>query len=88
VWAPFITKKGSSTEARCWSIALVYVLTYAIAIKRALSSKRRRSQMARNREKSNDPWYVKVAFSLFLCVLSLVALYSGVPVVQFVTRGL
>jgi hypothetical protein len=48
--------------------------------------------MARNREKSNrhDPWYAKVAFGLFLCVLvgSLVALYSGVPVVQFVTRGL
>jgi hypothetical protein len=45
-----------------------------------------------NREKSNryDPWYAKVAFGLFLCVLvgSLVALYSGVPVVQFVTRGL
>ena len=35
--------------------------------------------MARNREKSNDPWYAKVAFGLFLCVLvgSLVALYSG-----------
>jgi hypothetical protein len=46
--------------------------------------------MARNREKSNDPWYAKVAFGLFLCVLvgSLVALYSGIPVVQFVTRGL
>jgi len=48
--------------------------------------------MARNREKSNhyDPWYAKIAFGLFLCVLvgSLVALYSGVPVVQFVTRGL
>jgi hypothetical protein len=48
--------------------------------------------MARNREKSNpnDPWYAKVVFGLFLCVLvgSLVALYSGVPVVQFVTRGL
>ena len=45
-----------------------------------------------NRQKSNryDPWYAKVAFGLFLCVLvgSLVALYSGVPVVQFVTRGL
>jgi hypothetical protein len=56
----------------------------------ALSTKRRRSQMARNREKSNDPWYAKVAFGLFLFVLvgSLVALYSGVPVVQFVTRGL
>ena len=38
--------------------------------------------MARNREKSNDPWYAKVAFGLFLCVL------VGVPVVQFVTRGL
>ena len=90
MWGSFITKKGSPTEARYWSIALVYVLTYAIAIKRALSSKRRRSQMARNREKSNDPWYAKVAFGLFLCVLvgSLVALYSGVPVVQFVTRGL
>ena len=61
-----------------------------ISVQRALSSKRRRSQMARNREKSNDPWYAKVAFGLFLCVLvgSLVALYSGVPVVQFVTRGL
>jgi hypothetical protein len=35
-----------------------------------------------------DPWYAKVAFGLFLCVLvgSLVALYSGVPVVQFVTQ--
>jgi hypothetical protein len=48
--------------------------------------------MARNREKSNhyDPWYAKIAFGLLLCVLvgSLVALYSGVPVVQFVTRGL
>jgi hypothetical protein len=48
--------------------------------------------MAPYREKSNrhDPWYAKVAFGLFLCVLvgSLVALYSGVPVVQFVTRGL
>jgi len=48
--------------------------------------------MARNREKSNhyDPWYAKIAFALFLCVLvgSLVALYSGVPLVQFVTRGL
>jgi len=48
--------------------------------------------MARNREKPNryDPWYAKIAFGLFLCVLvgSLVALYSGVPVVQFVTRGL
>jgi hypothetical protein len=48
--------------------------------------------MAPNREKSNrhDPWYAKVAFGLFLCVLvgSLVARYSGVPVVQYVTRGL
>ena len=48
--------------------------------------------MARNREKSNhyDPWYAKIAFGLFLCVLvgSLVALYSGVPVVEFVARGL
>jgi hypothetical protein len=46
--------------------------------------------MARNREKSDDPWYAKVVFGLFLFVLvgSLVALYSGVPVVQFVTRGL
>ena len=37
---------------------------------------------------SYDPWYAKVAFGLFLCVLvgSLVALYSGVPVVQLVTR--
>ena len=25
--------------------------------------------MARNREKSNDPWYAKVAFGLFLFVL-------------------
>jgi hypothetical protein len=32
VWAPFITKRGSPTEARYWSIALVYVLTYAIAV--------------------------------------------------------
>ena len=37
-----------------------------------------------------DPWYAKVAFGLFLCSLSslvglLVALYSGVPVVQFMT---
>jgi hypothetical protein len=48
--------------------------------------------MAPNREKSNcyDPWYAKVAFGLFLCVLvgSLVALYSSVPVVQYVTRWL
>jgi len=38
--------------------------------------------MACNRQKSNryDPWCVLVG--------SLVALYSGVPVVQFVTRGL
>jgi hypothetical protein len=35
-----------------------------------------------------DPWYAKVAFGLFLCVLvgSLVALYSGVPMVEFVTQ--
>jgi hypothetical protein len=54
-----------------------------ISVQRALSS-------TRNREKFNDPWYAKVAFGLFLCALvgSLVALYSGVPVVQFVTRGL
>jgi hypothetical protein len=47
-------------------------------------SKTRRSQMARTREKFNDPWYAKVAFGLFLCVLvgSLAALYSGVPLVQ------
>jgi hypothetical protein len=40
--------------------------------------------MARTREKFNDPWYAKVAFGLFLCVLvgSLAALYSGVPLVQ------
>jgi hypothetical protein len=29
---PVGLKKGSPTEARYWSIALVYVLTYAIAI--------------------------------------------------------
>ena len=34
-----------------------------------------------------DPWYAKVAFGLFLSSLVglLVALYSGVPVVQFMT---
>jgi hypothetical protein len=33
-----------------------------------------------------DPWYVKVAFGVFLCVLvaSLVGLYSGVPVPHFI----
>ena len=40
-------------------------------------------------KKSNryDPWYAKAAFVL-LCVLvgSLVALYSGVPVAQFMTH--
>jgi hypothetical protein len=32
-----------------------------------------------------DPWYTKLGFGLFLCVLvgMLVALYSGVPVVHF-----
>ena len=38
--------------------------------------------------KSNqyDPWYAKVAFGVFLCVLvgSLIALYSGVPVPHFI----
>ena len=35
-----------------------------------------------------DPWYAKAAFGLLLVVLvgSLVALYSGVPVAQFMTR--
>jgi hypothetical protein len=49
-----------------------------------------RSQMTSHRQSFNryDPWYAKVAFGLFLCVLvgSLVALYSGIPVVQFVTQ--
>ena len=33
-----------------------------------------------------DPWYVKVAFGVLLCVLvgSLIALYSGVPVPHFI----
>jgi hypothetical protein len=33
-----------------------------------------------------DPWYTKIAFGLFLCVLvgTLVALYSGVPVPHFI----
>ena len=43
--------------------------------------------MARNESDRYDPWYVKAAFGLFLCSLVglLVALYSGVPVAQFLT---
>jgi hypothetical protein len=35
-----------------------------------------------------DPWYTKVAFGVFLCVLvgMLVARYSGVPVVDFLAN--
>jgi hypothetical protein len=38
------------------------------------------------RSKQYDPWYAKVAFGVFLCVLvgSLIALYSGVPVPHFI----
>jgi len=44
--------------------------------------------MSREKYARYDPWYAKVAFGIFLCVLveSLVALSSGVPVVQFVTQ--
>ena len=43
--------------------------------------------MASNVTNRYDPWYAKVAFGLFLSSLVglLVALYSGVPVVQFMT---
>lgn len=42
----------------------------------------------RERYARYDPWYAKVGFGIFLSVLvgSLVALYSGVPIVQFVTQ--
>jgi hypothetical protein len=36
--------------------------------------------------KPYDPWYAKVAFGVFVCVLvgSLIALYSGIPVAHFI----
>ena len=42
--------------------------------------------MAMRNSERYDPWYVKVAFGVFLCLLvgSLVALYSGVPVPHFI----
>jgi hypothetical protein len=41
---------------------------------------------AQGNSRRYDPWYVKVAFGIFLCVLvgMPIALYSGVPVPQFI----
>jgi hypothetical protein len=44
--------------------------------------------MARKNSDRYDPWYTKVAFGVFLCILVglLVATYTGVPVVHFLTH--
>lgn len=44
--------------------------------------------MGRKNSDRYDPWYAKVAFGLFLCVLvgMVVALNTGVPMGHFLTR--
>ena len=41
---------------------------------------------AQSSSRSYDPWYVKAAFGVFLCVLvaTLILTYSGVPVPHFI----